>query len=112
MHPENKTQDVHNLDPGRDSRRWAGARRATIPNAGSWRPRPQIKGPPSTGRKKWSLDLSQLGLKIAKYITRDLFLDIQVSGRSPRGISTVAEILSRPRAFSRSKELPQDSRPF
>jgi len=64
MHPENKTQDVHNLDPGRDSRRWAGARRATIPNAGSWRPRPQIKGPSSTGRKIWSLDLSQLGLKL------------------------------------------------
>jgi len=55
---------VHNPDPGRDGRRGAGARRATVPDAGSWWPQPRIKGPPSTGREIWSMDLSQLGLKL------------------------------------------------
>jgi len=55
---------VHNPDPGRDGRRGAGARRATVPDAGSRWPLPRIKGPPSTGREIRSLDLSQLGLKL------------------------------------------------
>jgi len=57
-------QDVHNPDPGRDGRRGAGARRAKVPDAGSWWSLPRIKGPPSTGREIWSLDSSQLGLKL------------------------------------------------
>jgi len=36
--------------------------------------------------------------EIAQYINGDLSPDFQVSDRSPHGISTVAEILSRPRA--------------
>jgi len=59
-----KTQDVHNPDPGKDGRRGAGARQATVPDAGSWWPLPRIKGPPSTGREIWSLVLCQLGLKL------------------------------------------------
>ena len=55
---------MHNPDAGRDGRRGTGARRATVPNAGSWWPLPRNKGPPSTGRKIWSLDFSQLGLKL------------------------------------------------
>jgi len=55
---------VHNPGPGRDGRRGAGARRATVPGAGSWCTLPRIKGPPSTGREISSLDLSQLGLKL------------------------------------------------
>jgi len=55
---------VHNPGPGRDGRRGAGARRATVPGAGSWWTLPRIKGPPSTGREISSQDLSQLGLKL------------------------------------------------
>jgi len=54
---------VHIPDPGKDGRRGAGARPATIPDAGSWWPLLRIKGPPSTGREILSLDLSKLGLK-------------------------------------------------
>jgi len=55
---------MDNPDPERNGRRGTDARRATVPDAGSWCPLPWIKGPPSTGKEIWSLDFSQLGLKL------------------------------------------------
>jgi len=106
------TQDVHNHDPGRDGRGGAGARRATVPDAGSWWPLPRIKGPLSTGREIWSLDFSQLGLKLPN---TSLWTYPQIL-KSP--IEVLVGYPQWPRSnlgpehFPRSKELPQASRPL
>ena len=55
---------MHNPDPGRDGHTGTVPRRAAVPEAGSWWPLPRIKGPSSTDREIWPVDLSQLGLKL------------------------------------------------
>jgi len=64
----------------------------------------------------WQRDLARrlkpAWTEIAQYISGDICPDFQVFYWSPREISTVAEISSRPRDLARSKKLPQASRPL